>query len=694
MASLADFADDSKEIYVALMREEADKVLELCKEFQDGPLHVITIHKDTVLHMATYSKQTDLVLELLKMVSANHLHKMTHQNGVGNTILHEAATSDKLLPAAREMLRMAPRLLDVCNCFNETALYRAARFGKLDMFKLLDHEVNQIGRTVRDVEAYSKAFYQKKDNDTILHTSIVMEEFPLALLIAKEYEYLIGEQDRDGMTALQLLSCNPSAFKKSSRRSLRRLVYSCVSIEEDTIATEGFSIEIVRAGNWEVPLWEAIRKEKERYISALRLAKFLITKDTSWRATERVEDRYHPMTHDYGGETSLEEKEEEEEEKEKEKEKENEVQKLPINTETSMKRVAETPLFLATKSGCVEIVKEILEQYPWAVEHIDSKGRTMLHVAIKYRQIEIFNIVEKMEVPMRRLERKIDNKLNTILHMVGKKRRDHTAREVQSAALQLREDMLLFERVMKICPSHLIKHINFDGQTAEELFEVKTKKLCHEAKDWYKRTAEHCSLVAVLIATVAFAAAYTIPGGPNQNTGIPLLLDQPFFVVFTMTDVLSLTFALTSVIIFLSILTSPFRLKDFKQSLPQNLMLGVTFLIFSVSMMMLAFAATVILMIHNREQWTKIALYTAAFLPVTIFALSYLPLYISLMKTLNYSIKKITMIFPQFTGDSVVSWAANSFSHKFKITNSSKPTQIETSSSTCPPKSKASHTLV
>ncbi|KAL7216041.1 hypothetical protein ACSBR1_028064 [Camellia fascicularis] len=688
MASMADFADNSKEIYIALMREEADKVLELCKEFQDGPLHVITIHKDTVLHMATYSKQTDLVLELLKMVSANHLHKMTHQNGVGNTILHEAATSDKLVPAAREMLRMAPQLLDVCNCFNETALYRAARFGKLDMFKLLDHEVNQIRRTVRDIEAYSKAFYQKKDNDTILHTSIVMEEFPLALLIAKKYQYLIGEQDRDGMTALQLLSCNPSAFKKSSRRSLRRLVYSCVSVEEDTIATEG---------NWEVPLWEAIRKEKERYISALRLAKFLITKDTSWRATEPVEDRYHPMTHDYAEETSfasLEEKEGEEKEKEKEREKENELQKLPINTETSMKRVAETPLFLATKSGCVEIVKEILEQYPWAVEHIDSKGRTMLHVAIKYRQIEIFNIVEKMEVPMRRLERKIDNNLNTILHMVGKKRRDHTAREMQSAALQLREDMLLFERVMKICPSHLIKHINSDGQTAEELFEVKTKKLCHEAKDWYKRTAEHCSLVAVLIATVAFAAAYTIPGGPNQNTGIPLLLDQPFFVVFTMTDVLSLTFALTSVIIFLSILTSPFRLKDFKQSLPQNLMLGVTFLIFSVSMMMLAFAATVILMIHNREQWTKIALYTAAFLPVTIFALSYLPLYISLMKTLNYSIKKITMIFPQFTGDSVLSWAANSFSQKFKITNSSKPTQIETSSSTCPSKSKASHTLV
>ncbi|KAL7185570.1 hypothetical protein ACSBR2_027504 [Camellia fascicularis] len=645
MASMADYAEDSREIYIALMREEENKVLQLCEKFQDGPLHVITIHNDTVLHMATYSKQTDLVLNLLKRVSSDHIHKMTHQNGVGNTILHEAATSDKLLPAAIEMLRIAPQLLNICNKFDETALYRAARFGKLDMFKFLDDEVNRICRTVRDVRGGDcKAFYQKKNNDTVLHTSIVVEEFALALFIATKYEYLVGKRDRDGMTALQLLVCNRSAFKSKGGRYFKRLIYSCVSIEEDT--------NISTKGNWEMPLWEAIRKEKEKNVMVLRLAKFLITKDTSWRATKRVEDQYEPKTHEYGEETSS---------LREEIEKENEEQKPPRSIETTNKRIAETPLFLATKSGCVEIFKEIIQLYPWAVEHIDHKGRTVLHVAIKYRQIEIFKIVEKMEIPMRRLVRKIDHNHNTILHMVGKKRKDHMPQEMQSAALQLRKDMLLFEHVKKICPSHLTKHINSDGHTAEELFARKNKKLCHEAKEWLKRTAEHCSLVAVLIATVAFAAAYTIPGGPNQKTGIPLLLNQPFFSVFTMTDVLSLTFALTSVIIFLSILTSPFRLKDFKQSLPQNLMLGITFLIFSVSMMMLAFAATVILMIHKREQWTKIALYTAAFLPVSIFAFSYLPLYISLMKTFNYSFKKITMLFPQFTGDSVLSWAANSF---------------------------------
>ena len=52
-----------------------------------------------------------------------------------------------------------------------------------------------------------------------------------------------------------------------------------------------------------------------------------------------------------------------------------------------------TPLFLATKSGCIEIVKEILKIFPQAVEHIDNEGRTILHVAIKYRQLEFSILV-------------------------------------------------------------------------------------------------------------------------------------------------------------------------------------------------------------------------------------------------------------------------------------------------------------
>ncbi|CAK9182224.1 unnamed protein product [Ilex paraguariensis] len=260
-----------------------------------------------------------------------------------------------------------------------------------------------------------------------------------------------------------------------------------------------------------------------------------------------------------------------------------------------------------------------------------------------------------MEIPMMRLIRKIDNNGNSILHYVGITGGDRGAEDLRSPALILQEDLLLFERVEKISTSHFVKHFNSKGQTAAKLFREDNAQLRSDAKDWLKGTAENSTIVAVLIATVAFAAAYTVPGGPNQDTGYPLLLKQPFFVMFTLTDVLSLTFALTSVIVFLSILTSSFRLNDFKQSLPQKLMLGFTLLIFSVSFMMLAFSATVLLMIRNNQHWTKIALYAVALLPVGIFALSYIPLYASLMKNFKYSLKKVGHVFPRCSSVSVPS---------------------------------------
>ncbi|KAL4628259.1 hypothetical protein ACB092_05G224400 [Castanea dentata] len=240
-----------------------------------------------------------------------------------------------------------------------------------------------------------------------------------------------------------------------------------------------------------------------------------------------------------------------------------------------------TPLFLATRSGCVEIVERILKLYPQAVEHIDERGRNILHVAIKYRQLNIFELVKNMELPMRRLTRKNDEDGNSILHTVGKK------------------------RVKNVTPPHFFDHRNNQKLTAEGLFNETNKELREKGIEWIKRTAEGCSVVAVLIATVAFAAAYTIPGGSNDKT----------------------------VVVFLAIITSPFRFADFRNSLPNKLTFGLTLLFLSVSMMMLSFAATVLLMIKNGEGWTKVLLYAMSFMPVGLFAPSYFPFYIAMSKT-------------------------------------------------------------
>ncbi|XP_028068434.1 ankyrin repeat-containing protein ITN1-like isoform X1 [Camellia sinensis] len=593
---------------------------------------------------------------------------------IGNTILHEVAGVEKSVTVARKILEMEPKLLSMSNKHGETALFRAAAYGRTEMFEYLDNEINKIfvGEGPEEVGNY---FLKRNDKSTILHASIISDHFELALSIAKRYKHLVVERDGDGMTPLQLLACNQSAFKRA-RKLTHRLLHSCVSLEGTTMTERGKGPSSSCYG---MALSEAIRKKNKKYESALELAEFLIAKDTSWHVTLSAINQCKPKCHRYGKFSSASQGQS------------TDVEGLQASTTHGNKTGnAETPLFLATKLGIIEIVEQILKKYPQAAEHIDHHGRNILHIAIKYRQIHIFDFLEKkMEISMMRLIQKIDNNGNSVLHTVALRPDGYKDEKMRSPALVLQEDLLLFERLNKIYATLFTKHFNNDRQTAKQLFVSNNALLHKEAIDWLKRTAENCSIVAVLIATVAFAAAYTIPGGPSQTTGYPILLDQPFFVVFTMTDVLSLTLALTSVIVFLSILTSPFRFKDFKCSLPQKLMLGITLLILSVSMMMLAFGATVILMIHNKERWTKLALYLVAFLPVSVFALTYLPLYLSLMRTSSkYLLRKIGEAFRWCRSESFRSGMANSLKYpKSRARIDSNPNQPQTTSSTscsCP----------
>ncbi|KAK2992208.1 hypothetical protein RJ640_005695 [Escallonia rubra] len=296
-------------------------------------------------------------------------------------------------------------------------------------------------------------------------------------------------------------------------------------------------------------------------------------------------------------------------------------------------------LMLAAKSGNAEIVEEILRRFPHAVENIiDSQGRNFLHVAIQHHHIRILDIVKKTEFPMTRLVRKLDKDGNSILHMVGIEAADDKPEGMHTPALLLQENLLLFERVNEISNRELIWFHNEAKKTARELFAENNAKLHQNATEWLKSTAENCSIVSVLIATVAFAAAFTVPGGPNQDTGYPIL-NERLFIVFSMADVISLTSALTSVILFLLILTSPFQLKKFKQCLPTTLMAGVLLLIFSISAMTLAFVAAVILQIRSNDQGMEIALYSVIFFLAPIFMLSF-PFYASLMKSFGYSLNQ------------------------------------------------------
>ena len=110
------------------------------------------------------------------------------------------------------------------------------------------------------------------------------------------------------------------------------------------------------------------------------------------------------------------------------------------------KKSHEDLLFLATMSNTPQIVRQILIHHPQAIEHTNKEGMNILHVAILYRHDQIFDmVVEEFEVLSRRLLSATDNEGNSLLHMVGKKKKSEVREKMQNPALQLRTEFVLFK---------------------------------------------------------------------------------------------------------------------------------------------------------------------------------------------------------------------------------------------------------
>ena len=135
-----------------------------------------------------------------------------------------------------------------------------------------------------------------------------------------------------------------------------------------------------------------------------------------------------------------------------------------------------------------------------------------------------------------------------------------------------------------------------------------------------KDMATSCSVVAALIVTMVFTAAFTVPGADDHKT------DKKLYDIFMISDGFSLFSSTTSVFVFLGILTSRFQERDFRKSLPRKLFIGLIILFLSIASMLITFC--VVLLIMLPESWVPIPVILLGALPITLFALLQFPLLI------------------------------------------------------------------
>ncbi|XP_076911845.1 uncharacterized protein LOC143569948 [Bidens hawaiensis] len=536
--------------------------------------YAITENMETVLHVAASAERTkaveDFVTNLVQLMEREDLEL---QNKNGETALSLAAQAGNI-ETAKIMVEMNRGLIEIPNDNKLKPLYMAALFTNADMVSYLYDNSNQMRGD----------YWDNRNRGWVLQKCVEGEIFDVAIKILNDRPELTNKKGL--LTDILLaLAKNTKVFEGEKPNFVIRFIKSI------------FPVLRVNAGS----------REKQSEL-ALKLLKIIWEKIAKMSKTD-IDDILR------GPGVDLKNKSE------------------SITQNKEKKSYPTRVLFVAAKAGNTRFITEIIRLYPDAIWKVDDKNKTIFHLAIKRRQAKIYNLLYEIGAMKDLITPIKDAKGNNMLHMVAKSGKENRFQDLSGVVLQMQRELLWFKEVEQMIPPQYRQKKNNAGETPKDLFTKKHADLVTKGKEWMKDTASQCMVAATLIATIVFAAAFTLPGGYNQDTGIPFFRKEPSLIIFVIADAISLISSSTSVLIFLSILTSRYAEHDFLASLPRKLIFGITTLFLSIVTMMVAFSASFFVLYNKKVEWVPITITSLAVLPVILFII----LQFRLVKDVYYS---------------------------------------------------------
>ncbi|KAF2325604.1 hypothetical protein GH714_031009 [Hevea brasiliensis] len=232
------------------------------------------------------------------------------------------------------------------------------------------------------------------------------------------------------------------------------------------------------------------------------------------------------------------------------------VVNLLLETDSNLVKIArnngKTALHSAARMGHLEVVRSLLGKDPSTGLRTDKKGQTALHMAVKGQNEEIVLELLKPDPSVMSLE---DNKGSTALHIATKKGRTQGAGAVNSKDLGKPPNPA---KQLKQTVSDIKHDVESQlQQTRQTGFRVQkiAKRLKKLHISGLNNAINSATVVAVLIATVAFAAIFTVPGQyvEDKEKGTSLgqahIAKNPAFLVFFVFDSLALFISLAVVVV-------------------------------------------------------------------------------------------------------------------------------------------------
>ncbi|KZV14329.1 ankyrin repeat-containing protein-like [Dorcoceras hygrometricum] len=507
----------------------------------------------------------------------------------GNTALHVAALAGNK-EAAKLLVNKNPDLLYDLNEDDMLPIHLAARNSHKPTLMYL------ISVCKKDVE---NSPFVGKLGALLLTIAIASEFIDVALYLVQKYPDLAKLSDNDDDYALQVIAGTKSVFPSGqSLNWWQNWIYSSIPLTSSTMTKITNDIEnqsshdqMPKKFDWfkiitfVVGEAKSIRKKKIMHQQTLELVKRLCTA----------------------------------------------LESLPSSDASP---VYQNAIIKAAQNGIHEVVEVIVEMFPNAIYAQEPETDcNIFHIAARERVENIFNLIYHMNERKQYFYDSTDSSSNNFMHMCGELAPPHKLNLISGAALQLQRELQWFKEMeMFVNPSRRTWY-NSDDKTPQMVFSEKHEKLKSQGEQWMKDTANSCSIAAALIVTVVFAAAFTVPGGVHSETGVPVYVEKTSFIIFAITDSISMFTSATSLLMFLSILTSRYAEQDFLYVLPKRLCIGLLTLFTSITFMIVAFSAAMYITLKEKSNLFLIPVALLACLPVSSFVLLQFPLLIAVMYT-------------------------------------------------------------
>lgn len=549
----------------------------------------------TALHIATQSGNVKIVEKLVEKMDKEDLELKEELAQFTPLAL---ACLDGFIEIAQCMIHKNPRLVCIVNEDGNLPVLLAAMRGKKDMTRFL-----------YSVTPSEELAPEKGPNGaTLVNTCIVKQMLDIALDILERYPRLAISSGKDNFTPIYVLAQMPRLFPSGGRLWFwQRWIYYCTNVRlrraHDQIPTyigENSSQQSRQSDNIIVNVLNQLHGMVSHVLDFLGIKNMHAKKLRNRQAIKLLKCISCTIKN--------------------------------LKVEQLDESLVYQAIIQAVKHGIVEFITEIIDSNPDLLASEDFSKRNIFLTAILHRQEKIFGLLHRLD-NLRRIQMisHVDMFENNMLHLAGMLAPPRQLDGISGAALQMQRELQWFKEVESVVPQTFKDVMNKDGKKPGDLFTEQHASLMKDGEKWMKEIANSSTFVAALIVTIMFSAAFTVPGGTDEKTGMPKFLKDPLFMLFIISDAISLFSATTSVLMFLGIMTSQYAESKFLTRLPTKLIIGLSALFFSIAAMMISFSAALAIWLNEHStKFVILPLILLASIPVTLFALLLFPLLVEI----------------------------------------------------------------